>query len=152
MTLHVDVAVDPALRLPLARERARELAERVLRAEGARRAVLSLTFLPDKQMAALNRRHLGHAGPTDVIAFPLAAPAAMAPMGGDVYVGAESARTNARLAGVTWREELARLVVHGVLHVLGHDHPAGEARLHSSMWARQERLLGRLFAAPVRAR
>jgi probable rRNA maturation factor len=39
------------------------------------------------------------------------------------------------------REELLRLVVHGVLHVLGHDHPEDDARYTSPMWRRQERLL-----------
>jgi probable rRNA maturation factor len=41
------------------------------------------------------------------------------------------------------REELVRLVVHGVLHALGHDHPEGEARLRSPMWLRQEALVKR---------
>jgi probable rRNA maturation factor len=45
------------------------------------------------------------------------------------------------------REELQRLVVHGVLHVLGHDHPEDESRYESSMWKRQERLLRTVGAA-----
>ena len=42
------------------------------------------------------------------------------------------------------REEVARLVVHGILHVLGYDHPEDETRETSDMWRRQERLLRRL--------
>ena len=45
------------------------------------------------------------------------------------------------------REELARLVVHGTLHVLGHDHPEDDSRLRSPMWRRQERLLRRVLGA-----
>jgi ssRNA-specific RNase YbeY (16S rRNA maturation enzyme) len=45
------------------------------------------------------------------------------------------------------REETLRLVVHGVLHVLGYDHPAGESRYESPMWRRQERLLRSALAA-----
>jgi probable rRNA maturation factor len=45
------------------------------------------------------------------------------------------------------REEIARLVVHGVLHALGHEHPEDEARTTSPMWRRQERLLDRLWNA-----
>jgi len=48
------------------------------------------------------------------------------------------------------REELARLVVHGTLHVLGHDHPVDAGRGSSPMWRRQELLLTRLFLAPDR--
>jgi probable rRNA maturation factor len=42
---------------------------------------------------------------------------------------------------VSEREEIARLVVHGTLHVAGHDHPDGESRTRSPMWKRQERIL-----------
>ena len=62
---------------------------------------------------------------------------------GDVYIAPEVARRNAREHGCGLREETARLVVHGVLHVLGHDHPDGEERTDSTMWRRQERLLAR---------
>jgi ssRNA-specific RNase YbeY (16S rRNA maturation enzyme) len=48
---------------------------------------------------------------------------------------------NARALARGVREELLRLVVHGVLHVAGHDHPDGDARYDSVMWKRQERLL-----------
>ncbi len=100
-------------------------------------------------MAALNRRHLGHRGPTDIITFELAAVPG-APRAGDVYVCPEVARENARRHGVPVREEVARLVVHGTLHVLGHEHPEDEGRTRSAMWRRQERLLARLYA-PRRA-
>jgi probable rRNA maturation factor len=53
------------------------------------------------------------------------------------------ARANARRHGVGIREELVRLVVHGVLHALGYDHPDGEARFRSPMWRRQEALVRR---------
>ena len=46
--------------------------------------------------------------------------------------------------GIPFRRELLRLVVHGILHVLGYDHPAGEARIRSPMWRRQERYLRKL--------
>jgi hypothetical protein len=59
---------------------------------------------------------------------------------GDVYISAAVARQNAADAGCPWREEVARLVVHGVLHTLGWDHPAGEERLRAPMWRRQERV------------
>ena len=62
---------------------------------------------------------------------------------GDVYICPDVASSNAKRHGVPVREELMRLVVHGTLHVIGHEHPEGDARTASPMWKRQERLLAR---------
>ncbi len=128
-------------RCPLSRAAAAALARRVLRAEGVRDAAVSVTFVGGRRIRSLNRRFLGHDRETDVIAFAL--PGAPGPVVGDVYCSPEVAARDAGRYGVPVREELRRLVVHGVLHVLGHDHPDGEARTRSAMWARQERLLER---------
>ncbi|MDO8665882.1 MAG: rRNA maturation RNase YbeY, partial [Gemmatimonadales bacterium] len=64
-------------------------------------------------------------------------------MVGDVYCAPEVARLAARRFGATIKDELRRLVVHGVLHLLGYDHPEGEGRTQGSMWQRQERYLRR---------
>ena len=142
MSLAVDVATE-GVRIPLARDRVAEIVRAALRAEKVREAMISIAFVDGRTMAALNRRHLGHRGPTDVISFGFAPSGKAAPVVGDVYVCPEVARENARAAGATVREELARLVVHGVLHVLGHDHPADESRVASPMWHRQEQLVRR---------
>ena len=63
---------------------------------------------------------------------------------GDVYIAPAVARANAIEWGVGVREEVARLVVHGILHVVGYDHPEGAERVESPMWRRQEGLLRRL--------
>lgn len=143
MRLVVDVDAD-GVRPAIARGRIADLARFVLRAERVRDALLSITFVSSAAIARLNRRHLGHAGPTDVISFGLTPPVAQRTMAlGDVYIAPDVARRNARAHGCGVREETARLVVHGVLHVLGHDHPEGEDRTVSPMWRRQERLLAR---------
>lgn len=143
MTIAVDVATD-GVRLPIARVRLADVARGALQAERVSNALISITVLGDRAIAALNRRHLGHRGATDVISFGFAPATADGPVVGDVYIGLEAARRNAAAAGVTLREELVRLVVHGVLHVLGHDHPEGDERIDSEMWKRQERLVRRL--------
>lgn len=141
--LAVDVG-SSGVRASLGQERVRALVRHVLRAEGVRDALLSVTFVTSRAITALNRRHLGHNRPTDVIAFGWTAPAGPRRAAlGDVYIAPDVARANAREHGSGVREELARLVVHGTLHVLGHDHPDGDARVTSSMWKRQERLLER---------
>jgi probable rRNA maturation factor len=148
------VAVDTdSVRIAVSRERVRRVAEHVLRAERVRDALVSITFVTDRHIAALNRRHLGHRGPTDVISFGFTPPSVGRGRGGagavvgDVYIAPDVARRNARAHGQGVREELLRLVVHGVLHVLGHDHPVDEARYTSPMWRRQERRLRAALAA-----
>ena len=135
MTLAVSVATE-GVRIPLARERVADIARRALRAERVRDAMVSIAFDTRTAIARLNKRYLGHAGPTDVISFAFGKP-----LVGDIYVCAEVARQNARAYGVGVREEIARLVIHGVLHVTGHDHPEGARRNASAMWRRQERLV-----------
>lgn len=108
------------------------LALDVLRAEGAR-GELTLTFVDPDEIAALNAEHLGERGPTDVLSFPLDAeladPLADVPvLLGDVVVCPAVAAAHAERHAGTTDDELALLVVHGVLHVLGHDHAGpGEA-------------------------
>ncbi|HZF68790.1 MAG TPA: rRNA maturation RNase YbeY [Gemmatirosa sp.] len=150
--LTVDVTAG-GVRVPLARASVSALAREVLRAEGVRQAEISLTFVDRPTIAALNWRHLRHRGPTDIITFELGRVADDAPVIGDVYIAPEVAREQAREHGVPVREELARLVVHGMLHVLGQEHPDGEERVGSPMWAAQERhvrRLRRLWSAPAR--
>jgi probable rRNA maturation factor len=144
-TLHAVQVATEKVRIPVALARVQRAVESVLRAERVREAQLSVTFLSDRRMAALNLRHLGHRGATDVISFGFLPVAKGTPVTGDVYIGAAVARRNALAHGVGVREELLRLVVHGTLHVLGHDHPVDEARYSSPMWRRQERLLQRVL-------
>jgi len=138
----VHVAVD-GLTTALSRPEARRVVEGVLRAERVPKAMLSVAFITNRQIAALNREHLGTAGATDVISFGFATASNTDPVIGDVYIAPQVARANARLRGVTVREEIVRLLVHGTLHVLGHDHPEGDGRERSAMWKRQEQLVRR---------
>jgi probable rRNA maturation factor len=144
MSVDVDVSAE-GVRVPLSRARVGEIARTTLRAERVPHALLSVTFLSRERIAALNKRHLGHTGPTDVISFGFARRTPRDPVVGDVYIAPQVARANAQARRIPVREELARLVVHGTLHVLGYDHPAGAGREESDMWRRQERLLRRVL-------
>jgi probable rRNA maturation factor len=145
VSLRVAVASE-GVRSPVAGARLAAAAQLALRAEGVRDAMLSVALVSKARMAAINSRHLGHRGPTDVISFGFARERGGAVVG-DVYIAPEVARANARRHGVGVREEVMRLVVHGVLHVLGYDHPAGDDRERSAMWRRQEKLLARAMRA-----
>ena len=140
VTRVVEVATEQ-VRIPVARARVQRVADSVLRAERVRDASISIAFVSDRRMASLNWSHLQHRGSTDVISFGFTAVASGAPVTGDVYIAPAVARRNALAHGTPFREELLRLVVHGVLHVLGHDHPVDESRYASPMWRKQERLL-----------
>lgn len=107
-------------------------------AEGVTGGEISVTFLDAARMLALGEAHLGHSEPTDVIAFNLAD--LKDPLG-DIYICPAVAEESAREYGVEQREELLRLVVHGVLHVLGYEHPDGPERNESDMFRRQEEIL-----------
>jgi probable rRNA maturation factor len=143
----VDVSAE-GVRVPISRARVAELVRGVLRAEKVRNALLSVTFVDRDEIARLNQEHLGHAGATDVISFGLSSLPG-APVVGDIYIAPEVARDNARVHGAGVREEIARLVVHGTLHVLGHEHPVDADRTTSKMWRRQEQLLSRLLEPPT---
>jgi probable rRNA maturation factor len=112
--------------VPVDVERWSTLATAVLTTEGAA-GELTLTFVDRDEIAALNAEHLGKEGPTDVLSFPLDdaedPPLAGVPvLLGDVVVCPAVAAAQASTHAGTLDDELALLVVHGVLHVLGHDH------------------------------
>jgi probable rRNA maturation factor len=121
------------------------LATAVLRDAG-RRGELTLTFVDRDEIAALNTEHMGKIGPTDVLSFPLDDEVADAELIGgvplllgDVVVCPDVAREQAPEHAGTLDDELALLVVHGVLHVLGHDHAEQEET--AAMRARELELL-----------
>jgi probable rRNA maturation factor len=118
-----------------------------LQAEGVHAGEVSVTFLDDQGIEALNRDYFGKERPTDVIAFALHE--AGEPLLGDIYVGYEQARRQAEELSVPLEEELLRLAIHGALHLLGHDHPQGEEREGSEMFRRQEELLRRVLGREV---
>jgi len=124
----------------------RRAARRTLREGGVGDGELSVTLLEDGAIQAMNRDYLGHDRVTDVISFALHGPDQ--PVLGDVYLGVQQAERQSAEAGVPLPEELVRLVVHGTLHVLGHDHPAGDDRLVSPMFRLQEQLVEEILGGP----
>ena len=131
--LAIDVS-SSVRRLSVSRALVRDAAVATLRAEKVKDAMLSITFVGRAAISRLNRRYLGHQGPTDVISFGLGRIGRRGAVIGDVYICAEIARENARRQGVRAGEEL-----------LSHDHPAGPRRTTSGMWRQQERILARVL-------
>ncbi len=115
---------------------------RVLRWEQATDTRVEITLLDAAAMRRLNRRATGRRGLTDVISYAL--PQTDGSVVGDIYICPAAAQSWAGGDPRAARAELIRLVVHGTLHVLGYDHPAGAGRTRSDMWRRQERYVRRL--------
>jgi probable rRNA maturation factor len=115
-----------------------ELAQTTLAAEGEARSELSLSFVTTEEMADLHRTYLGEEGPTDVLSFPLEeSDEEDVRILGDVVIAPAVAAANRPQDPPA---ELRLLLVHGILHLLGHDHEDEADR--AEMWARQERYAG----------
>lgn len=115
-----------------------ELARATLEGEGEARSELSVSFVTAEEMAKLHRTYLAEEGPTDVLSFPLG------DVGddgvrvlGDVVIAPSVAVANRPEDPAS---ELRLLLVHGILHLLGHDHEDEDDR--ATMWAKQERYTG----------
>jgi probable rRNA maturation factor len=129
--------------------------EAILVSEGvAPDAALAVTFVSAEDIADLNERFLGKAGPTDVLSFPIEDASPGHPPGaiadgpplalGDIFICTDVVDTHATEYGVSFDEELYLMVVHGVLHILGWDHVDGrEAAEMESREARYLSTIGR---------
>ena len=96
---------------------------------------LAITFVASRRLRTLNRRFLRRDRPTDVLSFRYDGE----PIVGDILIAPAQARAYARRHGLPYAEELARYVVHGLLHWLGHeDRTAAEQR---GMRVMEDRLL-----------
>jgi probable rRNA maturation factor len=112
-------------------------------------AELTIAITDDDEIRALNRKHRGVDAPTDVLSFAetaTRAPFIAAPgepvYQGDVVISFPRAEAQARVGGHPVADELTLLVIHGVLHLLGHDH--AKAREKRKMWAAQGKILREL--------
>jgi probable rRNA maturation factor len=123
---------------PLDEEALVELAGATLVREGVARSELSVSFVTAEEMADLHATYLGEEGPTDVLSFPLeGSDEDGVRILGDVVIAPAVAAANRPEDPPA---ELRLLLVHGILHLLGHDHEEEADR--AEMWAKQERYAG----------
>ncbi|GAB4538591.1 MAG: rRNA maturation RNase YbeY [Anaerolineae bacterium] len=152
MTAAVYVQIEEPFLTRVDSEWLKNVAEITLENEGYSNGELALLVTGLETVRALNKTYLGIDAPTDVLAFGGESPdfvtAPMAsPYLGDVVIAYPQARQQALAAGHPVEAELALLVVHGVLHLLGYDHANPEDR--ALMWARQGAILARLGLAHI---
>jgi probable rRNA maturation factor len=123
-------------------------AAQLLVAAGEPESTLSLMLVRDRTIRALNREHRGKDTATDVLSFPMFEPgeASGAPrLLGDVVISLDSAQRQAAAYDAPLEREMERLLIHGILHLLGHDHmePGERARMEA-----EERRLAAAIGMP----
>jgi probable rRNA maturation factor len=113
---------------------------------------VSVVLTDSYRLQKLNRDYLGIDAPTDVLSFPASEsdPETGARYLGDILISVPYARKSARKAGHSPEAELQLLVVHGVLHLLGHDH--AKLREKARMWKAQREILTQLGLGEIQIR
>ncbi len=131
-------------------ERWQNLAQQALCDLGQQQGELSLLFVDQTEMAQLNHRHLGNNYATDVLAFPIDGVDEESPneiLIGDVVVcpaiAAQQAANHRHPHDGSLADELALLIVHGVLHILGYDHY--DRASTKAMQAQEQRILNKYY-------
>jgi len=145
-THHIVIQIDPEFRDQIIPSEILHLVRSVLAQEQQPPDLgVTVVITDDAGIQELNRSFRGIDSPTDVLAFAMregasfVTPDATPPYLGDVVVSYPRAEAQAKEQGHPIDEELALLIVHGCLHLLGYDHAAEKA--HQRMWARQEEIL-----------
>lgn len=113
------------------------MAGAALKGLGLKNRELSVLLTGNPRIRELNRAYRGIDRPTDVLSFPMDDEHML----GDIVISVDKAVEQAERFGVTLEEEMARLMVHGLLHLLGYDHVRG-GRQAGKMRAKEAELMG----------
>jgi probable rRNA maturation factor len=105
-------------------------------------AELGINLVTAPEMTLINETFLKHTGSTDVITFDYADKTEGATLAGEIFICVDEAILQAKKFKTTWQSEIIRYIVHGVLHLLGHDDRRMAAR--RKMKREENRLLRRL--------
>lgn len=127
--MHTVTISDRQSTVSLSAPRIRHVVVATLHQSGVKDAQISVALVGDDAIHVLNRRHLAHDYPTDVLSFVLSGPAE--PLEAEVVVSTDTALREAARFGWDVAAEVCLYVVHGVLHACGHDDhtPAGRAAM-----------------------
>ena len=113
-------------RLQLDTEAWSSFATRALNAIGKSESSATIAFVSDKRIRELNRQFRGIDKATDVLSFPAEEESHL----GDVAVSVETAATQAKENGLTLEQEIAQLILHGLLHLSGFDHETDNGEMN----------------------
>ncbi len=133
--MKVDVSYDHRV-LRLSRRETLRTIGGVIRVDGVRPKAVSVVYTNDARIREINRKHLKHDYVTDLITFELEPHPGLE---AEIYINLDRARRQARLYRQTFNEETKRLLIHGMLHLLGYDDDTKARR--ASMRRREDALL-----------
>ena len=102
-----------------------KIAHRALEVLGLNKAELSIVLVSDAQIRRLNKLYRNKDKPTDVLSFPIGEKVKGWLILGDIVISVDTAKRQAQELGYSLEEELKRLLVHGLVHLLGYDHELG---------------------------
>jgi Predicted metal-dependent hydrolase len=102
-----------------------KIAHRALEVLGLSRVELSIVLVSDAQIKRLNKLYRNKDKPTDVLSFPIGEKVEDWLILGDIVISVDTAKRQAQELGHSLEEELKRLLVHGLVHLLGYDHELG---------------------------
>ena len=125
-------------------------AETILRHAGQQTGELSVLLINDRAMRVLNEQYRGKDRPTDVLSFPQPSlPGNVERLIGDVVISLQTATRQAKERKSTIHAEVVRLLLHGILHLLGYDHELG-AKEARRMGAKERVIRRRLLDAGIK--
>ena len=117
----------------------RRVAEKVLKGENKKDSELSIALIGQGKMRKLNKKYRGKNRVTDVLAFP------NKEIGlGEIVICLREVKKNAKRYGLTFEKELSRVLIHGLLHLLGYDHEISEKKT-KEMEGKQDYYLFEVF-------
>ncbi len=117
----------------------RRVAEKVLKGENKKDSELSIALIGQGKMRKLNKKYRGKNRVTDVLAFP------NKEIGlGEIVICLREVKKNAKRYGLTFEKELSRVLIHGLLHLLGYDHEISEKKT-KEMEEKQNYYISRIF-------
>jgi len=119
--------------IALDQERWQQFTERALKVVPGKASAVTVAFVSDRHMRELNRQWRGKTGTTDVLSFPAGQDEFDNPDGsalGDVVISVEQAARQAKENDLTFDDEIAQLILHGLLHLCGHDHETDSGEMN----------------------
>lgn len=127
MSSDISIHDDAWLNLAELPERTRRAIEATLAEVNLAEATVSISFVSDSTIAALNRQWRGKAKPTNVLSFPAVDSVGASPRFlGDVILASNIIRQEAAEQNKSWIDHTTHLIIHGIMHLIGHDHENDE--------------------------
>jgi probable rRNA maturation factor len=145
----INIEIIPEFRRMFMPDTLARAAQTTLQQQEAPDADMTLVLTGDNQIQVLDRDYLGKDAPTDVISFPASEtdPETGRRYLGDIIISVQRAEAQSTAAGHSLETELSLLVIHGILHLLGHDHADAEGK--KLMWTAQADVLTKLGISPT---